>query len=66
VSGTVRLRAVLSADGEVGHVLVIKGLPSGLTEKCVDAARRTKFTPAQKGGRPVSQFVMLEYNFSTF
>jgi TonB family protein len=66
VSGTVRLRAVLSADGELRHILVLKGLPSGLTEKCVEAARRTKFTPAVKSGRPVSQFIVLEYNFNTY
>lgn len=66
VSGTVRLRAVLSDDGEIRHILMLKGLPSGLTEKCVEAARRTKFTPAVKSGRPVSQFIVLEYNFNTY
>lgn len=66
VEGLVRLRAVLARDGEVKHILVLKGLPAGLTEKCVEAASRMKFTPAAKGGRPVSQFVVLEYNFSTF
>ncbi|HEX8560174.1 MAG TPA: energy transducer TonB [Pyrinomonadaceae bacterium] len=64
--GTVRLRAVLAADGTVRHVLVLKGLPHGLTEECVAAARGIRFEPAVKGGRPVSQFVLLEYNLSLY
>ena len=66
VHGTVRLRAVLAPDGEVRHIIVLKGLPAGITEKCIEAALRMKFTPAVKAGRPVSQFVTLEYNFNVF
>lgn len=62
--GTVRLRAVLAADGTVKHVLVLKGLPHGLTEECVAAAKGIKFKPAVKDGRPVSQFVLLEYSLN--
>jgi outer membrane biosynthesis protein TonB len=66
VRGRVRLRAVLAADGAVRHILVLEGLPHGMTEECVNAALGIRFTPAVKGGRPVSQFVMLEYNFNTY
>jgi TonB family protein len=66
VAGVIRLRAVLAADGRVKHILVIKGLPHGLTEKAVEAARRIRFTPATVEGRPVSQFVVLEYNFNIY
>lgn len=65
VSGRVRLRAVLAADGTVRHVLALEGLPHGMTEECVAAARGIRFTPAVKNGRPVSQFIVLEYNFNT-
>ena len=65
-SGVVRLRAVLAADGTVKHILVVKGLPDGLTEKAVEAARQIRFRPATKDGRPVSQFVILEYNFNFY
>jgi TonB family protein len=65
VRGRVRIRAVLAADGTVRHVLVLEGLPHGMTEECVNAARAIRFTPAVKNGRPVSQFVVLEYNFNT-
>jgi TonB family protein len=66
VTGTVRLRATLSATGEVNSIVVVKGLPHGLTEKAVAAARQIRFTPAQKDGRQVSQYVILDYNFNIY
>jgi len=63
-TGQVRLRAVLAADGRVRFISVVRGLPDGLTEKCVEAARRIRFKPATLGGRRVSQYVLLEYNFA--
>ena len=66
VTGVVRLRAVLAADGKVRHVLVLKPLSYGLTEMCVAAARRIKFEPATIAGMPVSQYVILEYNFNIY
>jgi TonB family protein len=66
VRGRVRVRAVLASDGTVKHVLVLKGLPHGLSEQAVSAALRTRFTPALKNGHPVSQFVTLEYGFETY
>ncbi|MDT7690288.1 MAG: hypothetical protein QOE46_3047, partial [Acidobacteriota bacterium] len=66
VTGLVRLRAILSASGEVTSISVVKGLPDGLTEKAIAAARQIKFRPAQKDGRTVSQYVVLEYNFNIY
>jgi len=66
VTGVVRLRAVLTADGKVTNVSVVKGLPQGLTEKASDAARHILFFPAFKDGRAVSQWVTLEYNFNIY
>jgi TonB family protein len=66
VEGVVRLRAVLNASGGVTNISVVKGLPDGLTEKAIAAARQIRFTPAQKDGRAVSQYVVLEYNFVAF
>ncbi|MFL6255411.1 MAG: tetratricopeptide repeat protein [Pyrinomonadaceae bacterium] len=66
IQGLVRLRAVLADDGMVKHILVLRRLSYGLTEKAVKAARQIKFKPATLGGRPVSQFVVLEYNFNIY
>lgn len=66
VTGTVVLRAVFASDGTVKHFLVVKGLPFGLTEASVKAARKIKFIPATIDGRPVSMFIQLEYNFNLY
>jgi len=66
VTGTVRLRAVLSADGRVRHIAVVRGLPDGLTEVCVRAARSIRFKPAVVDGHVASQYVTLEYNFNIY
>lgn len=66
ITGTIILRMLLSFDGRVRHIVVVKGLGGGLTEMAVNAARRIKFTPATKNGRPVSQFVTIEYNFNIY
>ena len=66
VTGVVRLRAVLSSSGAVTNISIIKPLPDGLTEKAINAARHIMFLPAQKDGRTVSQYIILEYNFNIF
>lgn len=66
VSGTVVLRAVFAADGTVRHILVLQGLPNGLTAQALKAARRIRFVPATINGRPVSMFIQLEYNFNVY
>jgi tetratricopeptide (TPR) repeat protein len=66
VTGVVRLLAVLAADARVRYILVLKRLPDGLTEKSIEAARKIRFTPATINGQPVSQFVVLEYNFNIY
>jgi len=65
-TGVVRLRAVLAADGGVKYILILRSLRHGLTERAVAAARRIRFRPAVVGGAPVSQFVILEYNFNIY
>jgi protein TonB len=66
VNGTVRLRVILAASGEVTNISVVKGLPDGLSEVAVAAARQMRFRPAEKDGRAVSQWAMIEYNFNLY
>jgi TonB family protein len=66
VTGTVVLRAVFAADGKVKHLSVIRGLPDGLTEQALVAARQITFIPATKDGRTVSMWMQLEYNFDLY
>jgi TonB family protein len=66
VTGTVRLRLILGASGSVSGITPLTRLPDGLTEKAIEAARRIAFTPAEKDGRKVSQYVTIEYNFNIY
>ena len=66
VQGSVLLRVVLLASGKIGEVTVVKGLPEGLSEAAVEAARKITFRPAIKGDRWVSQRALVEYNFNTY
>lgn len=66
VTGTVLVRAVLSASGHVERVTPISKLPHGLTQEAVKAAHKIRFEPAIKDGRPVSQYVTIEYNFNIY
>ena len=64
VEGTVALQVVLASTGQVIITQTLNELPFGLTEKAIEAAHLTEFTPAMKDGRTVSQATRLEYNFS--
>ena len=64
IEGTVVLKVVFSKSGEVTNIWTVAALPDGLTEQAIKAARKIKFTPAMKEGKPVSMWMQLEYNFS--
>lgn len=64
-SGMVALRLTLHSTGKVSEVMVLRGLPDGLTGNAIDTACRVEFTPARKDGRAVSQYVTIEFNFET-
>jgi TonB family protein len=66
VWGTVVLKAVFSASGKVTNIRVVQGLPDGLTERAIEAARKIRFVPASKEGKYVSMWMQLEYNFNLY
>ena len=66
ITGTVVLRVVFSSLGEVVDIRAVQSLPFGLTEKAILAARQIRFVPAMRGGRPVSVYMQLEYNFNLY
>jgi len=65
-TGTVTIKAVFSASGQVTNIVAISRLPDGLTEKAIAAARQIKFVPATKDGHQVAMYVQLEYNFNLY
>jgi TonB family protein len=64
VRGRVVLSAVLCHTGKVTDIQIIEGLPFGVTEKVIEAARQIQFEPAERNGRRVSQLTRFEYSFS--
>jgi len=66
VTGMVRLRLVVTADGKVSSIVPLTRLPDGLIVTASLAARHIKFIPAVKDGRKVSQYITIEYNFHIY
>jgi TonB family protein len=66
VVGTVVLRVVFASNGSVTNIRTVNGLPNGLTERAIAAARLIKFVPATKDGHQVSMWMQLEYNFNLY
>jgi TonB family protein len=66
ITGTVVLKVVFAASGKVTNIRVVEGLPDGLTERAINAARKIKFVPAMKEGKYVSMWMQLEYNFNLY
>ena len=66
ITGTVVLKAALSSTGQLTHITVVSGLPYGLIDKSIAAARMLEFVPGMKDGKPVSVWTSLEYNFSLY
>lgn len=66
ITGTVVLRAVFSSGGQVTNIHAVSGLPDGLTERAIAAAKNIRFVPATKDGHPVSMWMELQYNFNLY
>ena len=66
IVGTVVLRAVFTSGGQVTNIKAVSGLPFGLTERAIAAARQIRFVPATKDGHAVSMYIQLEYNFNLY
>jgi TonB family protein len=57
------LEIVVRRDGSVGDVKILKGLPSGLNDKAVQAVRQWRFAPARRLGTPVDVIVEVSVEF---
>jgi TonB family protein len=66
IEGSVVLKCVLYADGSIGDIRVVTGLPYGLTERAVGVARKIKFIPAMKDGKYVSISTNVIYYFNLY
>src|SRR5207244_2410643 len=63
VEGTVVLSIVFTASGKIEGIRVVRGLPQGLTEAAIEAAKAIRFEPAMKDGQAVSVRGNIEFSF---
>lgn len=61
--GVVVLSLLIDTNGQVTDVTVLRGLPFGLTENAVSAARQWRFEPCSFNGNPVSVRYTLTIQF---
>jgi TonB family protein len=64
--GTVVIRGVFRSSGAITDLRVVTGLPDGLTENALAAAKQIRFIPAIKDGHFVSMYIQLEYNYNLY
>ena len=72
---TIVLRAIFDKKGKVTNITFMEARPDQpngcvvvdvktVKKRSIDAAKKIKFVPAMKDGKPVSMWMQLEYNFS--
>lgn len=66
IQGEVKLAVEFSENGKTNLLYVVKALPFGLTENCIDATKRIKFKPAQKDGKPIPVIQVISHSFSIY
>jgi protein TonB len=63
VEGVVKLEVRIDANGDVVDARVISGLGHGLDQSALAAAKRWKFNPATKCGKPVESKYVFNMRF---
>ena len=64
--GTVILAIIVTPDGNVGDVKLVRGFDPGLDQHAVDTVRTWKFEPPTKDGKPVAVALDVEVTFNLF
>lgn len=66
VQGNVTLRVTFLANGQIGSISPVSGLPYGLTEQAIAAARNIRFEPQMVDGVPKSVTKTLQFSFTIY
>ena len=61
--GVVKLKATIGIDGKASDIEVLEGMGYGCDEEAIEALKRSRFTPAQKDGKPVAIRIIIPYRF---
>ncbi|MDQ2745709.1 MAG: energy transducer TonB [Acidobacteriota bacterium] len=66
VTGTVTLKVTFTASGQIGSIAPVSGLPYGLTEQAIAAAKAIRFEPPKRNGVPYSVSKTISYSFTIY
>lgn len=66
ISGNVIARITFLSSGEIGSISIVQGLPFGLTNAAIAAAKAIQFEPATQDGKPVTVTKQVEYTFTIY
>ena len=66
LQGQVILRVTFKSDGRIGKVKVVSGLADGLTQNAIEAAKKIKFEPQIKNGKPITTKKSVMYSFTLY
>ena len=61
--GVVKLKATIGIDGKASDIEVLEPLGYGCDEEAIEALKRSRFSPAQKDGKPVAIRIIIPYRF---
>jgi protein TonB len=66
INGTVIVAMIVTPEGKVRDVKVIKSLEESLDQQAITAVRAWKFEPAMKDGNPVAVHMRAEVSFRVY
>lgn len=66
VAGVATYKVILGTDGKPLAVAVYRPIGFGLDENAVEAIKKSTFTPAEKGGKPVASMIDLAVQFRIY
>lgn len=66
ITGIVRFRVLVGADGTIKKAKLISGLPYGLTEQAIAALKRLKVEAGINDGKPVDYWLPIQYSFMIY
>lgn len=66
VNGSVKMLVLVDEKGTVDKILVVDGLPHGLTESAIKTVGTGKFKPAMRDGVPVKSLAFMEVTYNIY
>jgi len=63
IQGTVTMSVIVTKEGKVTSIYVLKGMPLGMTQNAIDAVKSWQMKPALRNGEPVEVRTTIETTF---